>query len=73
MMGTWRYQIPSAPGESVDECFWSVHLIKPGVIGDKLSSTWMSGIGITSLTQPGSSVYGSRQSWWIESNRDMFA
>ena len=31
----------------VDERFWSVRFIKPGVIGDKSNSISMSGIGIT--------------------------
>ena len=31
----WKYEIPSAPGEDVDKHFWSVRLIKPGVIGDR--------------------------------------
>ena len=39
--------IPSAPEEDVDERFWSVCFIKPGVIGDKSNSISMSGIGIT--------------------------
>ena len=53
----WKYEIPSAPGEEIDKHFWSVRLIKPGVMGDKSNFTWMSGVGITLLTQSGSFVY----------------